>query len=310
MPLNYSPAPIIQPLALESLLSSDYQFYVVRGDLIHQQISGNKWYKLKLNIQAAREQNKPVILSFGGAYSNHIHALAYAGQQTGVATIGIIRGQWRKRLTPTLIDAKNWGMSLVPVSTEDYCRRGDEGWIAQQLPHWLVDTPWQADQVCVIPEGGSNQLGVAGVSEWAGAIYALLPEPATIILPVGSGGTLTGFAAVASPHTLLGVTVVKAAESLRQRIQDNLLKPQVDGHSATPWEIVAGFEGRGYGRWSETMLEKIISISSLLELPLEPVYSGKAFLAMLELARNQVFGTRQVVFIHTGGMQGLRGVET
>ena len=328
MILNYNPAPIIQPLSLDSAFSDHYQFQVVRGDLIHPQISGNKWYKLKLNIQAACKQNKSAILSFGGAHSNHIHALAYAGKQLGMATIGVIRGQWRKQLTPTLRDAESWGMSLIFIAAEDYRRRDDESWIAQQLPCWLENTPWQTKQVYIVPEGGSNQLGVMGVGEWAQSIYALLPEPSTLILPVGSGGTLAGFAAVASSHTLLGVTVVRAAESLRHTIKSHLAALPVEGlscHSGeqvcpsseyadsskqTSWELVAGYEGRGYGRWSDAMLGEIVRYSSLLNLPLEPVYSGKAFLAMLDLARKRYFNTRKVVFVHTGGMQGLRSVNT
>ncbi len=322
MDLALSPTPIIQPLAMAKLLNSEYQFRVVRGDLIHPQISGNKWYKLKLNLQAAKQLAKPVVVSFGGAYSNHIHALAYAGQRMGIPTIGIIRGQWRKQLTPTLADAQRWGMTLITVSTEEYRQRDDEKWVAGELPQWLAVSPWQDHQPFVVPEGGSNSLGIAGVREWASAIYAQLPEPATLVMPVGSGGTLAGFAAEVSPHKLLGITVVKSADALRQGIGDRLSRLQqysesnagsrspvrvIDDKSGTSWELLAGFEGRGYGHWDDAMLADLTRVTSVLNLPLEPVYSGKAFLALLQLTQSQAFTTRQVVFVHTGGLQGLRG---
>ncbi|WP_020406626.1 1-aminocyclopropane-1-carboxylate deaminase/D-cysteine desulfhydrase [Hahella ganghwensis] len=302
------PPLIIQSVDLSAMRKYGLELYIVRGDLTHPDISGNKWYKLKYNLKYAMEKGYKAILSFGGAYSNHLHALAAAGHQYQLKTIGVVRGHWRTEYTATLQDAVNWGMQLVPVTHEDYRRRYDQSWVEEQLANWLQVSGLAQEgvtgkEVLVVPEGGSNRDGVRGVRDWAGEIYSRFDRPVTIVLPVGSGGTIAGFAAENSRHQVVGISVVKAAESQRQTVEALLAEGQGDGSS---WEIVSGFEGAGYGKWDQQLVTSLNEVNRQVGIPLEPVYSGKAFHAMMTLAGSGHFNTAQVVFVHTGGLQGGR----
>ena len=312
-------APIIQHLDLPFDLNG-HSLSIIRGDLIHPQVSGNKWYKLKHHLKLAIETGSPALVSFGGAYSNHIHALAAAGNAMNLPTIGVIRGAWRKTLTPTLEDAKHWGMKLVFVDNQSYRKRYQPEWIKEQLPHWWAQAndgqPHMEgadviERIMVVPEGGSSRLGVKGVMDWATKVYASLTEPTSIVMAVGSGGTLAGFASVNSSHQLVGIPVVRSS-GLSSDILGLLHRPAKQeewslGDPGTTWTLEAGFEFGGYGRWNNELLACIQAIEQV-GLELDPVYTGKAFFALVKLAQQNAFQNRQLAFIHTGGLQGRRGL--
>lgn len=333
--------PLIQPLRLPDY-DGDIQLKVIRGDLIHPQISGNKWYKLYYNLRLAQHFEARAILSFGGAWSNHIHALAAAGSLCQLPTIGVIRGQWRQRqLTATLQDAEQWGMRLVFVAKDQYRNRSDLSWIASQLPQWLGQTAlpprhhtdnsaaqctaWLPKQytnrleplsqasdcqmingVSIVPEGGSNPAGIAGIRAWARAIYAVLRQPTTIIMPVGSGGTLAGFASEPSPHQLVGIPVLRAGDGLRQQITA-LLNRSGKNKSCTRWTLKTGYEFGGYGRYPDTLKAFSAALETASGLPVDPVYNARSFYGLRDMLQKHTIRTRQAVIIHTGGLQGKRG---
>ncbi|WP_168188113.1 1-aminocyclopropane-1-carboxylate deaminase/D-cysteine desulfhydrase [Hahella sp. CCB-MM4] len=303
------PVPEIHSVPLSDVNRFGHELYVVRGDLTHPEISGNKWYKLKYNLRSARETGVRAVLSFGGAHSNHLHALAAAGREYGLDTLGVVRGDWRTTLTATLQDAVSWGMRLIPISNTDYRNRNDRAWVSGQLSEWLCrsdvcESGFRPEEVMVIPEGGSNLEGVRGVRDWARAIYSRFADPVTLVMPVGSGGTIAGFAAEASPHQVMGISVVK--DDSRPQYVNRLLLGVGEKQSA--WEIVTGFEGKGYGKWSHDLVVRLNDVYAQTEVPLEPVYSGKAFQAMTALAEAGRITTKQIVFVHTGGLQGGRSV--
>jgi len=336
-----TPDPLIQTLCLPDY-DGDIQLKVIRGDLIHPQISGNKWYKLYYNLQLARRLKAGAVLSFGGAWSNHIHALAAAGSLCQLPTIGVIRGQWQQRqLTACLQDAEQWGMRLVFVDKEQYRNRADLSWIASQLPQWLgqitllksseitnnpaecsawlpkqsVSAPEPVPQACncqmingvfIVPEGGSNAAGIIGVRAWARAIYAGLREPATIIMPVGSGATLAGFASEHSPHQLVGIPVLRAGDGLQQQITA-LIKRSGKSQPSTCWTLKAGYEFGGYGRYPDALKAFSVALEAASGLPVDPVYNAKAFFGLQDMLQKHTIRTRQAVIIHTGGLQGKRG---
>jgi len=329
-----TPEPVIQPVPHYGS-SANKQLWVVRGDLIHPQLSGNKWFKLKYNLLAAEHQQVPAILSFGGAWSNHIYALAAAGNALQLPTIGVIRGRWHKNLTPTLADAVDWGMKLVFVDKHEYRQRHSPQWVSQCLPDWWhqcfgaspkLDAarqtiavgeqhggnndsalpPWQ--RLKIIPEGGGNTAGMKGVKEWAKSIYAAFSNPTTFVIPVGSGGTLAGFASVPSQHQLIGVPVLKAGNSIRQTIQELLYSAPSDA-THTGWQLAHGYEWGGYGRYPQALKIFVAATEEATGIPLDPVYSAKAAYAFFDILYRDRITTSQVALVHTGGLQGTRSQE-
>lgn len=274
---------------------------IKRDDIIHPIISGNKWRKLKYNLlHAKQEQNINGVLSFGGCYSNHIHALAFACFEQNIPCVGIIRGEEEYADNFTLSWAKHWGMKLYFVDRKTYRRRHDSDYLSelqQQFPHYFI-----------IPEGGTNKLAIAGVSE----IITELRQQTnfdTLITPVGSGGTLAGLIAGDElnniTHKILGIAVLKNAEYLEDEIK--CLSPAAITHNK--WQLLTKFHRGGYAKFSSSDATRIVEFNKVTGVDFEPVYSGKMILAFLDLLEQGYFthGER-IVLLHTGGMQGLGGL--
>ena len=271
---------------------------IKRDDLIHPFISGNKWRKLKYNISAIKKLNSSGILSFGGSYSNHIHALAYACFHHKIPCVGIIRGEAEYANNFTLSCAKTWGMQLHFVDRKTYRRRNDEDYIAElqaQFPSYVI-----------VPEGGSNHLALAGVGE----VMTELNQQTqfdTLLAPVGSGGTIAGLIkADNNQHKLLGIAVLKQQGYLTQAVNDLL-----GSHSQqlTHWKILEQFHRGGYAKFSSTDVQRLLTFKQHCHIPFEPVYSGKMILALLDLVESGYFPAgHRVMLLHTGGLQGLAGL--
>ncbi|MBA6253074.1 MULTISPECIES: 1-aminocyclopropane-1-carboxylate deaminase/D-cysteine desulfhydrase [unclassified Colwellia] len=270
---------------------------IKRDDVIHPIISGNKWRKLKLNLRHAQAHNYIGVISFGGSFSNHIHALAFACHQQGLKSIGIIRGEKEYASNFTLSMAQRWGMELHFVDRKSYRLRENKEYLAQlQLiyPDYFI-----------VPEGGSNTLALGGVGE----VIAELNQQCefdTLITPVGSGGTLAGLIkADNNQHNILGIGVLK---------QDGYLTEQVnsllgDNLHFNNWQIMPEFHRGGYAKFSKKDVEKILSFSQQTGFIFEPVYSGKMILALLDLIDQQYFPKgHRLVLLHTGGLQGIGGL--
>ena len=281
-----------QDLRLPFLEEAEVQVTVKREDLLHPVISGNKFRKLKYNLEVARNQGHDTLLTFGGAYSNQILALACAGREHGFKTVGIIRGQeleadWRSN--PTLLQASKYGMGFKFVSRSSYRLRNEVKWQSS-----LASAHGDA---YVIPEGGSNALGVKGCKE-------ILTEEEgqfdTICCAVGTGATLAGLAESCRQHQrILGIAALKG---------DFLAKEIRNFTSQSNWALDSSYHFGGYAKTSEHLIDFINSFKRDTGIPLDPIYTGKLFYGIFDGIKKGKFpGGSKILAIHTGGLQGVRG---
>ena len=293
------PSPIT-PIDDPLLTDKNVQLFIKRDELIHPLLQGNKWRKLKYNLLDAAEQSASTILSFGGAYSNHLHALAAAGKQFNFNTIGIIRGERPATLNPCLQDMQNWGMQLEFINRADYKKRDTSEFI-QQLKQ-------KHGSFYLIPEGGNNAAGRYGCGE---LLDELNERYDGICCEVGSG---TQFSALVSGHTrssqatyhthYLGFVVMKNP-ALLQQLGDYFELQKI---SYSNWSLNHDYHFGGFARANDTLHEFIWQFKQRQAIQLEPVYSGKMLYGLYQLIEQDYFkpGSR-ILAIHGGGLQGLRG---
>ena len=270
----------------------------LRLDQIHPQISGNKWFKLRPALDQAVSLKRP-LLSFGGAWSNHIHALAWAGHQAGVETVGVIRGEPASASNAMLTDARRWGMQLEFVDRQTYrlreCHR-----FQQQLSR-------AHRNALVVPEGGSTAAAVHSVAHiWQ--LPVLRNRRVDLLLTaVGSGGTLAGLVAGKPACTqVLGVPVLRAGDELKRKVVTLL---ETAGYGAiSGWGMLDGAHRGGYARLDAELAAMMRRVEYVHALPLDPIYTAKLLMAFHRLLlTGQVMPGSRVVLVHTGGLQGVRG---
>ncbi|HEY9256607.1 1-aminocyclopropane-1-carboxylate deaminase/D-cysteine desulfhydrase [Chitinophaga sp.] len=270
-------------------LPKSIQAAMLRLDKMDDLISGNKWFKLKENIKAAIDQGSNGLLTYGGAYSNHIAATALACKEAGLACVGIIRGEEHcSQLNHTLQMADDNGMGLIFVSREDYRNgRAKELWETFYLDYHVV------------PEGGHNDLGAKGCEE----ILSIFPTSdfTHILCAVGTGTTLAGLINSALPHQqVIGIPVLKGAQYLEKEVGD-LLHPA----NTTHWELLHDYHGGGYAKKSPALIDFINSFYAATGIPTDIIYTGKLVMAFHELVHQGYFpDNSKVLLIHTGGLQG------
>ena len=190
------------------------------------------------------------MLSFGGAYSNHLHALAWAGRQLGIKTIGILRGELIQPLNPTLQDAVEWGMHLVPVSRSEYKSRND--------PEYLADISARFGCDYVIPEGGANALGIDGCSSWGRRIREQCPDLDYLCVACGTGATMAGLAAgVGQGPRVLGFSALKGDAELNLRVGKWL----AEADSPAQWDIVHDYHFGGFAKLDAALASVALPIS-------------------------------------------------
>lgn len=269
---------------------------ILRTDLVHPVISGNKWFKLKYNLLRARQQGQTTLLSFGGAWSNHLHALAAAGKQYGFSTIGVVRGEIPAPLNACLEDAAKAGMQLVPMDRASYRHKLDA----------VIENDLRArfGDFYLIPEGGANREGALGCAE----IPSLYNEHDydLVCLACGTGTTLTGLAST-SGIPLLGFQVLKGDSYLENQVTAQLLDFGLS--STCEWSINTDFHCGGYAKTSAGLLHFLSEFETRHRVPLEPVYSAKLLFGIYELSKKRDFFPQNcsILVIHGGGLQGLRG---
>ncbi len=289
--------PEIQSLSVNLPRDLSMQFDCLRLDKVHPQISGNKWYKLKYHLEAARREGKSCLLSFGGAYSNHLHALAYAGRVLGFETIGVVRGEPPAKLSPTLQDCEQWGMKLQWLSRDLYRSSAE----AHRSDEFMSRFP---DAWC-IPEGGEGALGVLGIQE----LFVKLGELPTfdydyIVCPVGSGTTLSGVAAANMSAQCIGFSALKGAVDLEQRIENQL----EDFDACGRWQVCHEYHFGGYAKINTRLSEFISKVYDQQGVLLDPVYTSKMMFGLMEWAiQGRIRPTDRILVVHTGGLQGWRG---
>tara|TARA_R110002110_G_scaffold278104_3_gene493398 strand:+ start:123 stop:974 length:852 start_codon:yes stop_codon:yes gene_type:complete len=279
---------------LQNVSYGDCEFQLL--DLTAVSPVGNKYFKLKRNLELAREAGHDHILTFGGAWSNHVHALSQVGAELGFRTTAVIRGEPGETLNPALSEAEANGMRLHFVSRGVYRQRESEVYLGALShffgPHYLL------------PEGGTNQAGVEGASE----IVDLLAEHEIVyddlIVPLGTGGTLAGIASkLAVGKTVTGICVLKGAEGIFRQI-----KAMIPG--VRNWMIDHDGHCGGYAKCTPELRDFILDFESETKVALEPVYTGKMMMRMLELLKTSPdYEGRRVIAIHTGGLQGRRGYD-
>jgi 1-aminocyclopropane-1-carboxylate deaminase len=271
---------------------------VLRLDALDSLAPGNKWFKLLPNIAAAENARALSMLSFGGAYSNHLHALAAVGRAKGIATIGCVRADANVQLTPTLQDAKDWGMSLHYLSRSDYRRRGDAEFIAELRA--------QYPNTYMIPEGGANALGAHGCGSIVDLIPAAGQSYVSIVLACGTGTTLAGVASkIADGVKVIGIPVLKAEKFMASDIA--ILLSELGGDRGN-WQLDHRFHGGTYARLPQYMAEYMTVFERRQNVLLDPVYTAKAAYAVQYMVDNNEFDPGgRVLLVHTGGLQGRRG---
>src|SRR5690606_19978076 len=250
---------------------NEVELHILREDEIHPTISGNKFRKLKYNLEAFSKGNQEALLTFGGAYSNHISAVAAAGKEFGFKTIGIIRGEeliHKIDQNPTLTFARNCGMELHFISRENY-RKKNENEFIQNLKS-------QFGKIYVLPEGGTNELAVKGCEE-------ILNEKTSkfdfISCAIGTGGTISGLINSAEKHQkILGFPALKDSDFLKNEINKFT--------SRSNWELIPEFHFGGYAKVNRELLDFINDFKQQFDVNLEPIYTGKMIFGILELIKN------------------------
>lgn len=270
----------------------------LRLDKLHPFISGNKWYKLKHHIQAAHAAGKSRILSFGGAHSNHLHALAYVGKWLNFSTVGVVRGEPGECLTTTLQDCVDWGMDINWLSRRDYRNIAPDQCISDYSDKY-PDT-W------VIPEGGASAPGIAGIQELFSDLFkSECVQYDVIVCPVGSGATLAGIAsAEVGQAKCIGFSALKGAYDLEARVDGYM----ADARHVNPWEICHDYHFGGFAKMNQRLADFISEVYQSQNLLLDPIYTGKMLFGLLEwIYQGRVRRDAKVLFVHTGGLQGWRG---
>ncbi len=292
MQLTPQPTPIqeVHDVAFDQ---AGVRLLIKRLDLVHPVISGNKWYKLKYNLLAAREQDFGTLLSFGGAYSNHIHALAGAGAEYGFNTIGVIRGEEHSPLNPTLQFAVDHGMQLHYLNRADYRLKNS--------PEIIARLKAEFGDFYLIPEGGSNGLAVKGCAEIIGDIDQAFD---VIACACGTAGTLSGLiAGLQGERQALGLAVLKGAGFLGGEVRS--LLSESGNKQYENWQINLDYHFGGYAKTKPELLEFIHRFEAAHAIPLEPVYTGKLMFALYGLITTGNFQRGQTVLaLHSGGLQG------
>ncbi|MEZ4905243.1 MAG: pyridoxal-phosphate dependent enzyme [Spirosomataceae bacterium] len=266
------------------------KLYIKRDDLIHPLVSGNKWRKLKYNFLEAEKLKFDTLFTFGGAYSNHIAAVAAAGQATDFKTIGIIRGEeLNEASNSTLRFAANCGMKLIFVSRSDY---KDKEYLVQLY-----------GQGCfIIPEGGSNPLAVRGISEVMGEINTQLGMPSEYVCTsLGTGGTAAGLIEGHAKKVLVFPSLKITEVAAKTMISNHLL------HEVLNVEVMPDYHFGGYGKVNDVLWNFIKIFEEQTQIPLEQVYTGKMLFGTYDLIKKGYFPRGSVIVVlHTGGLQGKR----
>ncbi|WP_167470962.1 1-aminocyclopropane-1-carboxylate deaminase/D-cysteine desulfhydrase [Flavobacterium cupreum] len=272
----------------------DISLTIKREDLIHPFISGNKFRKLKYNLLQAKAENHKTVLTFGGAFSNHIAAVAFAGKEYGFKTIGVIRGEElfdKIEENPTLKFAQENGMQFEFVSREDYRLKNEIS--------FLENLKQKFGGFYLVPEGGTNALAVKGCEEILTAEDAVFNY---VCCAVGTGGTISGLINSAyADQKILGFPALKG-DFLKDEIRIFAKKDN--------WDLISDYHFGGYGKINLELIEFINAFFDANQVPLDPIYTGKMVFGVIDLIQKDYFPAHsKILLIHTGGLQGIDGMN-
>ncbi len=290
-------ASILTAVQEDFLKQKQIELRLKRDDLIHPIISGNKWRKLKYCLNHALSLDKTTLISMGGAYSNHLHALAFVGKSLNLSTKAFIRGEKPAILNPTLQDLLAWGMELEFVSRSDYrvlrSFKTHDG-LANLKSHEY----W-------IPEGGYLPLALQGVAELVTEIDS---DYLVICAACGTGTTLAGIIESVSEHKqVIGFAALKGADFLAEEVR-NLLPETAKQKN---WQINLDYHFGGFAKTTPPLLDFIADFEQRQGVALEPVYTGKMLFGLYSLIQQDYFPPGQkIIALHSGGLQGKRGFQS
>ena len=284
--------PFIQPVRDPRL--GKVALHMKREDVIHPYISGNKWHKLKYNLLEAKRLGYDTLLTFGGAYSNHIYATAAAAKEAGFKSIGIIRGEELagKPLNKTLTFARQHDMQLEFVERSAYRKKNSEEFI-QTLKQ-------QFGSFYLVPEGGTNNLAITGCMEMVNEEVRAYDF---VCCSVGTGGTLAGLIkGMQGKGRVLGFAALKG-DFLTEEVKD--LLQQHGASQPANWEIIPGYHFGGYAKKNPELLYFMETFEREHAIPLDPIYTGKLLYGVFQLVKKQYFSPySRVLVVHSGGLQG------
>jgi len=303
MSLFIQPAPV-QTLHHPLFEKHGVQVMMKREDLLHNEVSGNKWRKLKYNLSAAREKGLHRVLTFGGAYSNHLYATAAACHSLGFESIGVVRGEPKFPLNSTLFFAVKNGMHLHFVSRNEYGKREENG---------LIDRlSAQYSQSHFIPEGGANKLGVSGCME---ILHEVEKDFDVVAVACGTGATLAGLVlALKDQQKAIGFSALKGGDFLIEEVMGHvktmLNDPFPDPLIRNSFRIETEYHFGGYGKITPKLAAFMEQFYKDHQIRLDPVYTNKMAYGLYDMIGRGEFpkGTR-ILMIHSGGLQGLNGFK-
>ncbi|NHN25385.1 1-aminocyclopropane-1-carboxylate deaminase/D-cysteine desulfhydrase [Flavobacterium jejuense] len=275
-------------------LPNNIEIYIKREDLLHPYISGNKFRKLKYNVRKAIEVDSELLITFGGAYSNHILATAAAGREYGIATLGVIRGEelYDKIFdNPTLSLARKFGMQFQFVSREVYSKKEEVSYIEDLLK--------THNKSYILPEGGTNDLAIQGCEE------ILTDEDVDfdyVCCAVGTGGTVSGIINASNEgQKIIGFSALKG-----DFLSDVICKFVTKSN----WNINNEYHFGGYGKVTDELITFLNDFYDSTLIPLDPIYTGKMVYGVLDMIQKNKFSNNcKILLIHTGGLQGIKGVN-
>ena len=277
--------------AVPSFCLKDIQLAVLRLDELHPIVSGNKWFKLKYYLQQAQEENADTIASFGGPYSNHLVALAFAAKKYNLQSVGYVRSNEDEPITPTLLEAKQYGMHLKFLGRNNF----------QLLKTELLENNVTSNTYFV-DEGGYGTLGAKGAA-------TILSNEKTnsyshIICAVGTGTMMAGLINAAKPHQhVIGIPVLKNEATIRNEIT------QLMTNKETPFTLLHDFHLGGYAKTNQAQFDFMNLLWATEKIPTDIVYTSKLFMAVKSLLANNYFSpTAKILMIHSGGLQGNRSL--
>jgi len=278
--------------------ASGISLYIKREDLLHPEVSGNKFRKLKYNLREAKNQDKNTLLTFGGAFSNHISAVAAAGKMLGFKTIGVIRGEelgedFEKTCSenPTLKFAASCGMRFEFVSRSVYREK--------HLPEFEEKLKGKFGDFYLLPEGGTNALAVKGCEE---ILADSDKEFDFICCSAGTGGTVSG---------IINSTLETQKTFGFSALKGDFLIPEISKYTSKEnWELITEYHFGGYAKVSAELIFFINDFQKKYLIPLDPVYTGKMLFGIFDMIEKSVFPRNsRILAIHTGGVQGISGMN-
>lgn len=279
------------------LSEKNITLFVKRDDLIHPEISGNKYRKLKYNLEKIKLSNAETVITFGGAFSNHLHATAATCHYLGIKSIGIVRGEETSSGNPTLQFCRDKGMILHFIPRNEYRLKTDSELVKDIIN--LYSHPY------ILPEGGSNPEALSGVAEIWNELTLQINEPVDYIFcAAGTGATLAGLLKHGPQKThILGFSSLKS-NHLKDEIQNMAGKKTINNFT-----FFEDYHFGGYAKTTPELLEFIHSFENITGIPMDYVYNGKAVYGLFELIRKNYFPDKSViVWLHTGGLQGNQGL--